>query len=146
MTRWRIPIIAAAISTLACGLADSCYRRQVDEVSDKLEALQREWQSEPQLASQLDRQRDVAGILDVRRHSIELIRRNQPSTFATFSAVLLPPALRQCTVDAALKRFRIVGPLPMQPQAEAWIASVKRAKVTKRGTNATQFMIEGVVP
>src|SRR2546430_12618196 len=110
---WRAPIIAAAISTLACGLADSCYRRQVDEVSDKLEALQREWQSEPQLASQLNRQRDVVGILDVRRHSIELIRKNQPSTFATFSAILPPPALRQCTVDAALKRFRIVGALPM---------------------------------
>lgn len=146
MTWWRAPIIAAAISTLACGLADSCYRQQVDEVSDEFDALQREWKSEPQLASQLDRQRDVVGILDVRRQSIELIRRNQPSTFATFSAVLPPPALRQCTVDAALKRFRIVGPLPMQPQAEAWIASVKRAKVMRRGTNGKQFVIEGVVP
>src|SRR6266550_7804254 len=138
---WRAPIIAAAISTLACGLADSCYRRQVDEVSDKFEVLQREWNSEPQLAAQLDRERDIVGILDVRRHSIDFIHKNQPSTFATFSAILPPPALGQCTLDAALKRFRIVGPLPMQAQAEAWIASVKRAKVMRRGTNGNQFMI-----
>ena len=143
---WRAPIIAAAISTLACGLADSCYRRQVDEVSDKFEELQREWNSEPQLAAQLDHERDVVGILDVRRESVDFIHKKQPSTFATFSAVLPPATLRQCTIDAALKRFRIIGPLPMQPAADAWISSVKRAKVIRRGANGKQFMIEGVVP
>src|ERR1043166_3467246 len=102
---WRAPIIAAAISTLACGLADSCYRRQVDEVSDKFEQLQRERNSEQQLAEQLDRERDVVSILHVRRDAVEFIHRNQPSTFATLSPVLPPPALRECTIDAALKRF-----------------------------------------
>src|SRR5438552_2456797 len=97
MTWWRAPLIAAAISTLLCGLSDACYRRQVDDITDKFEELQKEWQRDPQLAAQLDRARDVAGMLDVRRNATAFVHSKQPSTYATLSAILPPPALRQLT-------------------------------------------------
>ena len=144
-TWWRAPLIAAAISTLLCGLTDACYRRQVDDAGDRFEELQREWQRDPQLAAQLERERDIAGMLEVRSRATKFVHDNQPSTFSTLSALLPPPALRPVTVDAALKRFRITGPLPLQSAAEQWVGRVKGSRVMRRATNAQQFLIEGVL-
>ena len=144
-TWWRAPLIAAAISTLLCGLTDACYRRQVDDAGDRFEELQREWQRDPQLAAQLERERDIAGMLAVRSRATKFVQDNQPSTFSTLSALLPPPALRRVTVDAALKRFRITGPLPLQSAAEQWVGRVKGSRVMRRAKNAQQFLIEGVL-
>ena len=146
MTWWRAPLIAAAISTLLCGLSDACYRRQVDEVSDKYEELQREWQRDPQLAAQLDRERDISGMLYVRREATAFVHSKQPSTYATLSAVLPPPALRQLTVRVALKRFRITGPTTTRDAADQWVSHVKGVNITRRAVNGSEFMIEGWLP
>jgi hypothetical protein len=144
-TWWRAPLIAAAISTLLCGLTDACYRRQVDDAGDRFEELQREWQRDPQLAAQIERERDIAGMLEVRSRATKFVHDNQPPTFATLSALLPPPALRPVTIDAALKRFRVTGPLLLQSAAEQWVGRVKGARVMRRATNAQQFLIEGVL-
>ena len=146
MTWWRAPLIAAAISTLLCGLSDACYRRQVDEMTDKFEELQNEWQRDPQLAAQLDRERDIAGMLEVRRDATAFVHSKQPSTFTTLSAVLPPPALHQLTIRVALKRFRITGPITMRAKADQWISHVNGVNITKRAVNGPEFMIEGWMP
>ena len=146
MTWWRAPLIAAAISTLLCGLSDACYRRQVDDITDKFEELQKEWQRDPQLAAQLDRERDISGMLLVRRDATAFVHSRQPSTYKTLSAALPPPALRQLTVRVALKRFRVTGPMAIRVAADQWVSHLKGVNITRRAVNGQEFMIEGWLP
>lgn len=145
-TWWRAPLIAAAISTLLCGLTDACFRRQIDDVDDKVDELQKEWQRDPQLAAQLDRARDIAGMLEVRREATAFVHSRQPSTYTTLAVILPPPTLRALTVMAWLKRFRVVGPMAMRVAADAWVSNIKGAKITRRAVNGQEFMIEGALP
>jgi hypothetical protein len=140
---WRAPVIAAAIATAACAIIEVTHRQTMAGADRELASLQRELRSEPQLAQALDRERDIAGMLNLRHEATNFVHSKQASTWATLALILPPASMPRITIGASGKRFQISGPVSDQKATEAYLGAVKGITVLPGKVQAQQFVIQG---
>jgi len=139
---WRAPLVAAAISTLACFACDMSHRRSMAALDGELASLQQQWHGSP-LSKTVDREMDIAGMLGVRRDAMKLVQSKQPSTWATLAAILPPSPMPHLTIGAAGTHFQITGPIAEKQAVDSYLAGAKGITVLHTAPSGQQFVIQG---